>query len=198
MSATTNKLNGSPRERIVEVALDLFYQQGYRATGVNEVIEKSGVAKATFYKHFPSKEALGIEYLKLALEQEVHDLNTSLEKISEPEERLLQVILWLKKWAKETNLRGCAFLHMVAEEPNWKSGLRKPGIDLYEGTRQRIKELALELIASDTEKYRHLDAEVLANDMVLLFAGSIALSEIYHDDWPIDRAEEAARRMISS
>ena len=63
--AATTRPAGPPEERILAVASELFYRQGYRATGINEVIARSGVAKATFYNHFPSKEDLCLAYLQL-------------------------------------------------------------------------------------------------------------------------------------
>jgi AcrR family transcriptional regulator len=52
------------RDRILNTAADLFYRNGYRATGINEVIAKAEVAKATFYAHFPTKDDLCLAYLK--------------------------------------------------------------------------------------------------------------------------------------
>jgi AcrR family transcriptional regulator len=67
-----------PRERIMSVAADLFYKQGYRATGVNEVIEKSGVAKATFYSHFPSKDDLALAYLRQLKDIEIAHVDNTI------------------------------------------------------------------------------------------------------------------------
>ncbi len=55
---------GAARERIVQTALDLFYRQGYLATGINQVIAEAGVSKNTFYYYFPSKEDLCLAYLQ--------------------------------------------------------------------------------------------------------------------------------------
>ena len=60
------KSNSSPkREELIEIASRLFYEQGYGATGIKQVIEEAGIAKGTFYSHFRSKEDLGLEWLKL-------------------------------------------------------------------------------------------------------------------------------------
>jgi AcrR family transcriptional regulator len=48
----------NPRERIIQKALLLFYQQGVNTTGINQIIAESRVAKASFYNHFPSKDDL--------------------------------------------------------------------------------------------------------------------------------------------
>ena len=52
-----------PSERIIEAASRLFFRQGYCSTGINQIISESGVAKASFYTHFPSKEALAMAWL---------------------------------------------------------------------------------------------------------------------------------------
>ncbi|WP_395765358.1 TetR/AcrR family transcriptional regulator [Elizabethkingia anophelis] len=53
-----------PRERILATATILFHRQGYNNTGINQIIIKSGVSKATFYDHFKSKDDLCIEFFK--------------------------------------------------------------------------------------------------------------------------------------
>lgn len=172
----------------MNVAMDLFYTQGFRATGVNEVIEKSGVAKATFYNHFPSKDDLGLAYLKGVVDKEISSLDEGLRNTKGALKRFMLAVEWLKPWLDETNYRGCAFLHTVAEIPDHKSPLRKPGKILYDKVRLRVEELTKDLIESDRKKYQHLDAQQLTNAYMIIFAGAIAMSELYHADWPIEHA----------
>ena len=54
----------TPKERILKTVDRLFYEQGYLATGINQIIAEAKVAKASFYQHFPSKEALVLEYIE--------------------------------------------------------------------------------------------------------------------------------------
>src|SRR3982750_4874242 len=88
-------------QRILSTACDLFYRQGYRATGINEIIEKSGVAKATFYANFPSKEGLALAYMKTMNEKEAREVIVGLEKYSGPYEKLLGLLEWSIDWSKE-------------------------------------------------------------------------------------------------
>jgi AcrR family transcriptional regulator len=80
------------RERILETATDLFANQGYRATGINEVIDKSGVAKATFYHHFPTKADLCLAYLKTRNSSELNSIKDFIAKKRTPWSRFLGVI----------------------------------------------------------------------------------------------------------
>ena len=196
MSNQAGKLKGSPRDRILEVATDLFYNQGYRATGINEVIEKSEVAKATFYNHFPSKDDLCQASLNVLYENEIKFVDGLIAAAKTPEDRFMAVIQSLKPWAKDTHFRGCAFINIAAEVPETKSPLRKVGTRLYDETRKRIEQITKELIDSDAKKYGHLDIKVVTREYFLAFAGATALTGIYNAIWPIEDAIKSVRSLI--
>jgi len=198
MSKAAKKIPaGSPEERILAVATELFYTQGYRATGINEVIARSGVAKATFYNHFPSKEALCLAYLENAVGAEMVHLRAVVAGAgTDPRARFLAVMRWLEEWLDNTGRRGCPALHIVAEVPDPNSPLRQPGKKLYSAIRAVVEPLAAELIAAEPERYGHLDAGELSNEYMLAVGGSIALAEVYNADWPMGQAVAMLRRRI--
>lgn len=177
-------------------AADLFYKQGYKATGINEVIEKSGVAKATFYSHFPSKDDLCLAYLKTRNFDEVSEISNFVLQKKTPRSKFLAVIESLEPWLVANELRGCAFLNMVAEEPNTSSPLRKEGKRHYTALRKFIRKLTDELIDSDKVKYKSLDATKVTDDYLLILTGAIALTEIYSETWPIKRAIKAVQNLL--
>lgn len=193
---TQKKPSGAPQERILQVASDLFYRQGYRRTGVNEVIQKSGVAKATFYNHFPTKEDLGVAYLRLELEREITHVESFIQDAGGPLERFLAVIRSLIPWMQETDCRGCPFMNMASEVPDPESPLRAVGKATYDYVRGRLQTLSDELIASDTARYGHLDAGALTGDYMSTLAGAIALAEVYHSIRPIEDAMRSIGRLI--
>lgn len=186
----------SARDRILETASDLIANQGYRATGINEIIEKSGVAKATFYKYFPTKHDLCIAYLQLRNVNEVNAIKAFVAKKRTPWSRFLGVIESLRPWLKENNLRGCGFLNMVAEEPDVKSPLRLEGRQHYQSLREFIRQLAVELIESDPRHYGDLDVDILTDDYMMIIGGTIAMTEIYHDLWPIRQGIDMVARLV--
>ena len=187
---------GSAYERILATASDLFYQQGYRATGINELIEKSGVAKATFYKHFPTKDALCLVYLQERNQRELAEIRQYAEAMTTPAERFLAPMGSLEPWLLGNGMKGCAFLNMVPEVTDSEDPLRKEGAAHYTRLRVLIGELATELIASEPQRYGHLDAGSLTDDYMVILTGAIALSEITHDIGPVRHGVEAARRLI--
>ena len=186
---------GSPAERILEVASGLFYKQGYRATGINEVIKESGVAKATFYNHFPTKDDLCYAYLKGVSDYELEYLDGFIAAAKGTVNRFLAPLQSLGPWLIDTEYRGCPFLHMVAEIPDHTSPLRRIGSKLYQNVTKRVAQLCEELVASD-KRYAHLDAKQLEQDYMLVFAGAIALAELYHDISPIEQGAATLKRLI--
>lgn len=186
----------SARERILTTATDLFYKQGYKATGINEVIEKSGVAKATFYSHFPSKDDLCLAYLKERNLDEVTEITRFVEQKKTARSKFMAVIESLEPWLIANQLRGCAFLNMVAEEPDTSSPLRKEGRRHYESLRRLVRKLTDELVASDKANYKGLDAARVTDEYMLILTGTIALCEIYNETWPINRGIKAVHNLL--
>ena len=180
----------------MNVAAELFYTQGYRATGINEVIEKSGVAKATFYSHFPTKDDLCLAYLKNAKEIEIATIDSAIQAAKGPTERFLAAMQSLEPWMRKTDFRGCGFINMASEVPDARSPLRKIGKELYDKIRLRVQTVSEELIESDPKRYGHLDVRELTNEYMVTFAGAVALAEIYHAIWPLEHAMKTMRRLI--
>lgn len=187
---------GSPRERILESASELFYTQGYRATGINEVIRQSGVAKATFYSHFPAKDDLCLAYLEMHSDAEKRGIGEQVQAKRTPKAKFLAVIEAIQPWLEANNLRGCEYLNTVAEVPDPANPLRRKGREHYEWLRGLVRELAEALIASDPKQYPGLTARSLADDYMVILVGAIALTEVYHDTWPIKHAIKMVKQLI--
>lgn len=181
---------GTPAERIMEVASDLFFNQGYRATGINEVIAKSGVAKATFYSNFKTKDELCKLYLQGVRESERNYVEECICNAKKPLDRFLAPLRSLEPWLLETEFRGCPFVNIASEVPDFDSPLRKEGVKAYDGIGERVRRLSEELIASDPKRYAALDAEEVARNYMMIFAGSVAMAEIYNAVWPVKQGEQ--------
>ena len=189
--------NIAPRERILETAADLFFHKGFRATGINEVIATSGVAKATFYNHFRTKDDLCLAYLRDRNTSEYEAINAFVHDHDTPVERFMAVMKSVQPWLEANNLRGCAFLNMVAEVPDPKNTLRREGLHHYESLRKLIRTLTEDLINSDTQSYEGFEVQVLADDYMLILGGAIAMTEIYHDIWPAIQGVKLVERLIN-
>lgn len=104
-----------PKERILNVATLLFHQHGYNATGINEIIEKANVAKASFYQHFKSKEDLAIQYLKTRHEYWFEGLKQFTSGKETVKETITSAFDYVKHMNEVEDFRGCCFLNMLSE-----------------------------------------------------------------------------------
>ena len=105
------------RERILEAAYDLFAHQGTRSVGVDAIIERSGVAKMTLYRHFKSKQDLVLAFLdrREALWTEDWLIREVSVRASDPQERLLAIFDAYHDWFQIEDFEGCAFINVLLE-----------------------------------------------------------------------------------
>ncbi|WP_105429295.1 TetR/AcrR family transcriptional regulator [Neorhizobium sp. T6_25] len=106
----------APRERILKTASDLFYRFSIHSVGIDRIIAESGVAKMTFYKHFPSKADLIATYLRYKTDTWFQMLATSTERAGlSPLERVLAIFDALEEPFRGPSFRGCPFVKGLAE-----------------------------------------------------------------------------------
>lgn len=111
----------APKDRILQTALRLFYSHGIHSTGIDTIIAESGVAKMTFYKHFPSKQDLILQVLKHSEEIAFSRLTQAIDRIASPRKRILALFDYLEKWFQDPQFRGCAFINTTTEYSDPKS-----------------------------------------------------------------------------
>lgn len=181
--------NKSKREHILKVASDLFYQQGIRATGVDQVISESNVAKMTLYNHFKSKDDLVLAYLKrrddewrIWFEDLVNNLGNS------PKEKLLAVFDVVGQWFEEPDFNGCAFIKTASE-------FTDPSHPYHEAA-NHYKLYMYRYIASLVDQSDTSNRDVLTNGLNLLVEGAITSAMLKMNTNPAQQAKEAASVLI--
>ena len=102
-----------PCERILEVADRLFYAEGVRATGTEKIMSIAEVAKATFYRHFESKDALVLAYLKNR-DQALWDYLSH----PTPAKDLREALIKFEQMANRPDVTSCPFLRIASEFPD--------------------------------------------------------------------------------
>ena len=96
------------RPFILDTALRLFKQQGYQATGVDLIVEATGLAKTTLYRHFSSKDDLIVAAINRDDERAREDMRRFVERRADkPIDRLLATFDYLKSWIASDEFRGC-------------------------------------------------------------------------------------------
>jgi AcrR family transcriptional regulator len=126
------------RDRLLLTAEELFYAQGTRATGVDQILETSGVGRASFYRHFASKDDLIVAVLQRRRERFRTDFKPRVAALGG---HPLAVFDVLAQRLEETGYRGCAFLNAMVEIPDPASPAHREAADHKEETRAYFAEL---------------------------------------------------------
>lgn len=191
-----DELQSDARQRIVNTALDLFYRQGYLATGINQVIEEAGVSKNTFYYYFPSKEDLCVAYLKERHKVWMGWLQKEIDKFDAPYDRLLGVFDFLDVWLRKSDFRGCAFLNIASEVPDIKHRIRKEVILHKDELRTVLKGLVKDL--KREKKYSGIDTDFIADALYVTIEGVISSCQNYGNTVLISTARENFKKMLTA
>ncbi len=147
---------GSARERILDASYELFSQRGIRGVGVNEVIDRAGVATATLYRHFSSKDELVLAFLELREQRWTKDFVEAgaMSRGAGPEERLLAIFDVLDEWFHRDDFEAGSFIKVLLElGPNHPAG--GASVRHLEQLRAIVRRLAEEAGLRDTEAFAH-------------------------------------------
>src|SRR6476620_11106774 len=105
----------SARDRLLAAAEELFYGEGINTVGIDRIIERAGVAKASLYDCFGSKEELIRSYLRARHESRQKRITEGLKRFATPREKLLGVFDIQSEVFRAKNFRGCPFVRATAE-----------------------------------------------------------------------------------
>jgi AcrR family transcriptional regulator len=180
----------SARERLLSAASDLFYEEGVHTVGVDRIVERAGVAKATLYALFGNKEGLVRAYLTARHDRTRERMTRELAaRFQTPRERLLGVFEVQGLSFAEPGFRGCAFVGANAESSE--------GTSLEEVTddyRNWVHTLFLDL----AEEAGATKPENLARQLVLLYDGAGISAWMDHDPSVADAARTVAATLIDA
>lgn len=112
------------KQRILETATRLFYIEGIRLVGVDRLISESEVTKATFYKHYRSKDNLIAIYLDTRSKHDQDFLGELARTSGGPEKTLRKLIDLIANELQQADFRGCLFLNAAAEYPDASDPVR--------------------------------------------------------------------------
>ncbi len=156
----------SARDRILLTAHDLFYRDGIRATGIDKVIAESKVAKMTFYRYFPSKNALISAFLQYRHQRWMDWFTETLAKYgAQPGGGLAPLLPTLAEWFRNPLYRGCAFINSVSE----LSALAEV-VDISQSHKQDMTKVIAELLPPVPQRGQLAVAVAIAVDGAIVRA----------------------------
>jgi AcrR family transcriptional regulator len=183
-----NEQEPEARERLLKASYELFSRRGIRGVGVDEVIDRAGVAKATLYRHFPSKDALVLAFLERREQLWTRGFVEAgaRSRGSSAEEQLLAIFDVFDEWFRDEEFEACSFINVLLE-----MGAEHPAGDAcvhhLENIRSVVSRLAAEAGIKDTDSF--------ARSWHILMKGSI-VSAAEGDVEAARRAKSMARLLF--
>jgi AcrR family transcriptional regulator len=146
---------GSARQRVLDAAYELFSTRGIQAVGIDAIIEASGVARQTLYRHFGSKQELVLAFLELREQRWTQAwLRAEVEaRTTDPRERLLAIFDVFDGWFQEPGFEGCSFINVMLEHPADGDALGAASIDQLARIRAFLTGLATDAGVADPDDF---------------------------------------------
>lgn len=190
--AQTNEARATPaRERLLRIADELFYARGLHAVGIDEIIEKSGAAKATLYAHFPTKDDLIASYLRQRSVQWREHMTARLaEAPASPIERIDAVFAILADGCATRGFRGCPFINAAVEYPDRRHPASLAGAEHRRWILGLFRSLVVEA------KIRQPDR--VAAQLALLYDSAMVGTQMNRDPATAAHARDVARVLVDA
>jgi AcrR family transcriptional regulator len=186
---STTEDRRTARERLLDAANELFYAEGVHTVGIDRVIERAGVAKATLYSAYGSKDELIRAYLDGRHHSRRDRISAAIDRADTPRDRLLAVFDVLRESFAMPNYRGCAFVNASAEAK--PGGPIEQAVSEYRGW---LLELFTELSAAAGAP----EPGMLARQLFLLYDGAAVAAQIDHNPDVALPARAAAAALLDA
>ncbi|UCX05749.1 TetR/AcrR family transcriptional regulator [Shewanella glacialimarina] len=167
------------RAHLVEIALEVFYQNGINATGINAVLEKAKISKRTLYSHFTSKDELILATINLRHEHFMQWLVSLIQNAESPKQAITQIFVGLDDWFNDRAtaigpFRGCYFINTSVESEL----LSEPIAIACKSHKDDVYQLLLNIVKPICTADQQ--AENLAEQLLLLKEGAIVSALVQH------------------
>jgi len=181
------------RDRIIETASALFYKNGYNSTGINEIISTSGIAKATLYNHFKSKEDICLAYLRFKNSTFMTDIEAYAKSQPKGASQVLAIFDFLQQFFQDKDFNGCWCVKTVAEIPMENERIR----DEIQAQKREFLQLIATLITNNLHTKNEQETSSLARKVYLLYESAISESHLHREDWPIQEARMICSQLLT-
>jgi len=168
----TDRVEGSPRERLLAAADELFYSEGVHVVGIDRIVERAGVAKASLYNIFGSKDGLVRAYLEEHFRDRQRRVARILAAHDSPRDRILGVFAEMDAALAAREFRGCRFILASAEA--------HPG-DASDAVADEYRAWLRSVFTDQAEAAGARDPETTARQLTLLYDGAAVAARMDRD-----------------
>jgi AcrR family transcriptional regulator len=179
----------SARDRLLAAADELFYEEGIHTVGIDRVIERAGVAKASLYNAFGSKNELVKSYLRTRQEVRKQRLMAGIARHAEPRKRLLAAFDVVDELIRDPKFRGCPFIRASGEASSG-TAVAEVCEEMRTWIRSLFTELATAAGAAEPERF--------ATKLVLLYDGAMVSAQMDENLAAAATAREMADMLLDT
>ncbi len=180
------------RERLVAIAIELFYRQGFSAVGIDQILDAAGVTKSTFYKHFESKDDLMVAAVQRRDEWESAAWMRAVRAVAgdDPAKQLLAFFDVMDQWFNDPDFGGCMFISAASEFPNPNDPVHRAAADYKRRSRDHFRNQAKDAGATDPE--------IFADLYTMIVEGALILRQTHGRNDAAKLARAAAEQLMKS
>jgi len=171
------------RDKILSTATELFQSQGYNSTGINQIIDEARIAKGSFYYNFKSKEELCVTFLSNRHEYWMEKLKQYIKRDATSQKPVLTAFDFLFIMNKKEKFRGCSFLNILSEISSDNMTI----LTVIQGHKRDLRNYLSAL----------LDKQQLSDHVYLLFEGALIESQLFKNQWPVEKAKKIVESLIN-
>ncbi|MEX0300044.1 MAG: TetR family transcriptional regulator [Kordiimonas sp.] len=184
-------MSASKREELVEKALEVFYQQGFHATGMDKLVAETKISKTSMYKHYKTKEDLILATLKLRDERfRENFMNRATALSNSPKQELIATFDALAEWFEDKKFKSCMFIKASSEyqDPDHP-------IHMVSAEHKKLLHVYMQRLA---EKAELKNPKELASQLQLLQEGAIVLAHLHGCEGVAENAKIAAKALVNA
>jgi AcrR family transcriptional regulator len=177
------------RERLLAAADELFYENSIDTVGIDRIIERAGVAKASLYDCFGSKDELIRSYLEARLTARQARINDWISRYDTPQKKILGIFEMLGEVSSQPGYKGCAFMRARADDS---------ASDKVKAASNQSRAFMLDRFTSLAREASAANPEKLGQQLLLLYDGASVAAHLDHNHSAASLAREVAAQLLSS
>ena len=178
------------RAHVLGTASGLFYREGIRAVGMDQIVREAGVGNATVYRQFRTKDELATAFVRQCAENWFDRMRAAAEEVDDPREKLVAIFTMTAQDIARSGYRGCPLLNTHTEFPAADHPAHAVAVTHKSDVRDWMRDLAA--LAGAT------DPEALADDLLIVLNGTLATASVLGASGPAARGTQVARQLIAT
>ncbi|MEP3386165.1 MAG: TetR/AcrR family transcriptional regulator, partial [Flavobacteriaceae bacterium] len=167
-------------------------KNGYNSTGINEIISEAGIAKATLYNHFKSKEDICLAYLRFRNTSFIKDIEAFTSSKPKGKKQILAIFDFLELFFLTKDFNGCWCIKTVSEIPRDNETIRNE----IQKQKNDLIQFISKLVTNNLEKTKVDEMNSLSRKIYLLYESAVGESYLHQTDWPIKETKNLCSTII--